>query len=618
MMNMKSLLEALHHGTEKACGHGVELLFQEGRDVTTWQKISSDSFYAEMVSEIRELGDRLLQEPMPLIPFSLYKLYETIGDRESFQNAYFERRRRLDAFVFLSLLDKDDKYIVALEDVLWAICDEYTWCLPAHLGGSLSIVLNEARGHRETLDLFAAETAFSLSEIIHLLGSRLSEIVVHRVIKEIRERVLESYASLKSANWWETADMNWAAVCGGAIGATAMYLIEEDDTLAPLLARILDTMECFLDGFAEDGACREGVGYWAYGFGYFVYFAALLKQRTIGEIDLLHGNEKVKQIAMFQQKCYLGHNFVISYSDSSITHAYQIGLTHYLKSLFEEVDVPPLKSHSGPWGDHCFRFAHAIRNLLWSRESYVTEKLPSAYYVLEEAQIFIRRSEWNGKNVAFSIKGGHNAEPHNHNDVGSFILHTEDQPIFVDPGNGIYTKEYFGDERYSLIYNGSHGHSVPIIEGLHQQEGEQYAAHWIQFEPSEDGDIVELDLTNAYESDNLTSLTRTCRYHKNTLRIEDQYSFASTPISLTERFVTFIEPELKMNGKIILDTGKGISVELHYNSSELEYSCERVAFLPETTNQSSLYLIDLKVKELNCKMSVSVNIEICSNQEMTL
>ncbi|WP_438348795.1 heparinase II/III domain-containing protein [Paenibacillus sp. FA6] len=609
---MKSLLKALQYGTETAGGNGVELLFSEGRDKATWGRISTNSFYSEMVCEIRELGNSLLEEPMPVIPFSLYKMFDTTGDRELFQNAYFERRRRLDAFVFLSLLDEDDKYISALEDVLWAICDEYTWCLPAHLGGSLSLKYDEARGHREVLDLFATETAFSLSEVIHLLGQRLSEIVVHRVVKEIKERVLESYASLKPSSWWETTDMNWAAVCGGSIGATAMYLIQEDDTLAPLLHRVLDTMDCFLDGFAADGACREGVGYWAYGFGYFVYFAALLKQRTAGEIDLMQNNDKIKSIAMFQQKCYLSDNYVISYSDTRLTYEYQIGLTHYLKSLFEEIDVPPFAFHSGPWGDHCFRFSHGIRNLLWSREEYVTNKLPEAYYVLEEAQIFIRRSEWNGTNVAFSLKGGHNAEPHNHNDIGSFILHAGEQPIFVDPGLGKYTKEYFGDQRYSMIYNGSHGHSVPIIEGLHQQEGEQYAAQWVQISPSEEGDVLVLDLTNAYKTDNLISLTRSCRFDTHRLRIEDKYSFAKPPISITERFVTFIEPALQKGGEIVLQAGNGISAKLHYDYNELEYRCERVAFLPETTNQSFLYLIDLMVKEPKRENNVVVNIEIYS------
>ena len=34
----------------------------------------------------------------------------------------------------------------------------------------------------------------------------------------------------------------------------------------------------FLDGFASDGGCAEGVVYWAYGFGYFTYAADLLER----------------------------------------------------------------------------------------------------------------------------------------------------------------------------------------------------------------------------------------------------------------------------------------------------------------------------------------------------
>ncbi|MNO85118.1 hypothetical protein D3C76_764800 [compost metagenome] len=183
----------------------------------------------------------------------------------------------------------------------------------------------------------------------------------------------------------------------------------------------------------------------------------------------------------------------------------------------------------------------------------------------------------------------------------------------MDPGCGIYTKEYFGDERYSLIYTGSHGHSVPIIEGHYQQAGEQYAAKWIQIEPDIEGDVLVLDLTKAYASENLISFTRSCQFHTHTLRIEDQYSFVSKPVSIIERFVTFIEPNLQRDGEIMLQAENGISTKLHYDCRELEYRCEKVTFLPDTIDQAHLYLIDLLVKEPEVKKSVVVDIVIHSN-----
>lgn len=60
---------------------------------------------------------------------------------------------------------------------------------------------------------------------------------------------------------FETTANNWSAVCAGAVGIAAMYLIPGSRTLAPVLKRCMDAMEVYLSGFTADGACTEGLGY---------------------------------------------------------------------------------------------------------------------------------------------------------------------------------------------------------------------------------------------------------------------------------------------------------------------------------------------------------------------
>lgn len=256
-MRMTALLHALQEGTESAGGNAIPLLFAEARSAKKWERIRTSPFYAEQVREVREAHDQWRGEPLPVLPFSLYKQFDTTGERKAFERVYFHRRLRLNTFAVLSLLEQDPVYPEALEDVIWAVCDEYTWCLPAHLGGA-SLHPNRSGEHRRTVDLFAAETAFTLCEITHLLEERLNGAVVSRVRREVRERVLEPFCALSPSYWWETTDMNWAAVCGGSVGAAAMYLIRDDRTLAPILHRVLETMRAFLDGFPEDGALSGG------------------------------------------------------------------------------------------------------------------------------------------------------------------------------------------------------------------------------------------------------------------------------------------------------------------------------------------------------------------------
>ena len=71
-----------------------------------------------------------------------------------------------------------------LEDTMWAICDEYTWALPAHMNGNQGIYVNY-QSDRYTIDLFAAETGQALAEIIRLLGDKLNPLVVKRAKEEI-------------------------------------------------------------------------------------------------------------------------------------------------------------------------------------------------------------------------------------------------------------------------------------------------------------------------------------------------------------------------------------------------------------------------------------------------
>ena len=57
------------------------------------------------------------------------------------------------------------------------------------------------------------------------------------------------------------------------------------------------------------------------------------------------------------------------------------------------------------------------------------------------------------------MKGGHNAEQHNHNDVGSFIVALGHSTPLVDPGAEVYTGRTFSRRRYDSNVLNSFGHS---------------------------------------------------------------------------------------------------------------------------------------------------------------
>ncbi len=82
----------------------------------------------------------------------------------------------------------------------------------------------------------------------------------------------------------------------------------------------------------------------------------------------------------------------------------------------------------------------------------------------------------------FAAKGGNNAEQHNHNDCGSYILNIDGAPVVVEIGAPEYTKDFFRENRYQYLAARTLGHSLPIVNGREQAAGPQYASKVISCE----------------------------------------------------------------------------------------------------------------------------------------
>lgn len=519
----------------------LRLYYPNGDQRLFWEGIQSSGAYEEDIAQIRREGERLLAEPIPQLTYDLFGRFARQGTRLEYEKVYFERRRRLNTLALLTLLEPDkEKYPLALHEVIWSVCDEYTWCLPAHLNGESSAHI------RSTIDLFSAETGFTLSEIRVLLQDHLPKLLISRMEEEISRRLFTPF--LSHEHGWETATHNWSAVCAGSIGSCALLLMEETAMLEEILLKTERCMAHYLQGFGADGACLEGLGYWNYGFGYFVYYADLLHKRSRGAMDWFR-DEKVGRIALFQQQSFLGEKAVANFSDSQPESTVHIGLSHYLAELYGDFELPPLSLRSAYADDHCSRWAPALRNLIWRDPGKPGSDWKEASYYLPDAQWLISRSSDGDRLYAFAAKGGRNDEPHNHNDLGHFILYGAGEVWCSDLGCGEYTADYFGDGRYGYDCNGSQGHSVPIIDGHYQIEGPDSEAVVLEAATGSDRDVLRLELTSAYRAPVLQEFMRALEWNKQGIRPEltlrDRFVFHSPPGSLVERIVTRMQPELK-------------------------------------------------------------------------
>ncbi len=545
------------------------------------EQIRSHPFYADAVAEVRAYAAEKAGQLIPMLPYSYFKLFDETGSRTEYQDVYSDQRDRLNNFLLTALLD--GTHISDVEDAIWAICDNFSWCYPAHFGyGGTNVVetLNAPpagdgkpvpflRHQAQMIDLGATGTARQLAEAIALLGDKLAPAVVHRAHQNITERVLKPFMEINTPFWWETTLNNWGAVCAGNIGIAAMYMIKDDAMLAAVLKRCTDTMLCYLDGFEEDGVCAEGLGYWNYGFSHFVFYADMLKRRTAGAIDLFK-DERVHTIAVFYQNAFLNENNAVCFSDCHDKSTYSYYLNHYLYGVYDDVELPAAE-YAAPMGV-------TLRNFIWSNPDYPTGTWKDRDALYNATQWVISRATVDGVQVSFAAKGGHNNEPHNHNDVGSFLLDIGGEVLLGDLGAGLYTRQYFGPERYTILVNGSQGHPVPVIGGKTQAEGKAACAVGYTATATEEAVTASMEMAPAYALENLTSLKRELGFCKTcgSVKVRDTFTFAGAAETVAERITTKVKPALQPDGTVVIQGKKAgvkiaCSVPCQWKITEEEY-----------------------------------------------
>ncbi len=534
-----------------------------------------------------------LDTPLPALPYRLFCRYWETGDREGWQEPYFERRGRLLVFSLLLWLAPENPgwpaWREALEDTVWAICAEPFWCVPAHfLGpGDEPLPFEEYAGQ---LDLFACETAFALAEMLALCRDKLDDMVVRQAEAQVERRVFAPFLDGRRFFRFEGMYNNWSAVCGGAIGGAALHLVSDRARLASLLHRCLSCMQVYLGSFGDDGVSVEGVDYWSYGFGFFTCFADLLAKRTSGALDLM-ALPKVQAIAQSQQHYYLASSgSTVSFADGSGQGSFRMGLSCWLQNRFAGAALPSAEEAAGLLGDGCYRYCLALRDLLWYREN-TRFGLPAV------RSAFLPNAQWLlscTPGLALAAKAGHNGESHNHNDCGSFILCKNGLPLLCDLGAGRYDAAYFGPRRYEIFVNASRSHNVALPAGCEQAFGAQYACRDVQAELCAERDTLRMELAGCYPCEVLKSYLRTLVHNKaaGELTLEDTLCFAQ-PRPVTEVFVS--QTPIRLGPGKAVFARQGASLTLHFDPAQFSAALHEERYPPHGPGPDrTAYLLHLR------------------------
>ena len=548
-------------------------------DRDPWRAVAETPEFKNVVPDAR----RLLSQPIPELPDDLFLDYSRTGNRTRYQNVLSRRDSRLSQLVLAECIQNRGRFLPAIEESIRAVCSDKTWVYPAH-----DRSLRNFRGTLTEIDLHGAYISWNLATADYWLGDKLSGQTRKLIRSELQRRTFEPFTRMVNTGqprmWWLTGTNNWNAVCLAGVAGAALGVIESPRQRAFFAASAEKYVQYFLSGFTPDGYCSEGVGYWNYGFGNYVMLAETLHQATGGKIDMFQP-PAIEPIALFGHRMEISPGIYPAFADCSVGTRPSVTLMAFLSRRFRmglnEVERRGLLLNIGPstrlFHVGLYGFANSATATPAARPRTPAHALRDWY---KDAAILICRPAPEKKgSLAVALKGGHNAEHHNHNDVGSYLVVLGGGTPLADPGAEVYTARTFSSRRYDSGVLNSFGHPVPRVAGKLQRTGRSAAGKVLETDFTDVRDTVVLDLRAAYDVKELKQLRRTfvfSRQSTGSLTVTDEVEF-DAPRSFGTALITFSQwKRLGPNRLLIGDAPKAVQVEITTGGLAFEVQAEEI------------------------------------------
>jgi hypothetical protein len=501
---------------------------------------------------------------------SVFLEYVRNGNRSNFQRISFSRRAKLAELVLAECMEGQGRFMDDILNGVWTVCEETYWGVPAHVGA-------QKRGSglpdvtEPTVDLFAAETGMLMAWVYYLVGEPLDEIsplVGERIQYEVMRRIIDVNLE-RDDFWWmgfggRTVN-NWNPwICSNWL--TAVLILESDpERRVQSVYKILRCLDNFLNPYPRDGGCDEGPGYWSRAGGSLFDCLELLASVTDGKIDVFD-EPLVQEIGRYIYRVYISGRYFINFADAAAKLSADPSVVYrYGKSIGDKtmMGFGAFLAEQQELGEDYIRgsFGYLGRVLpaLFSLEELLkaeTKEPLARDFWFEELQVMGARS-YEGKKESFYVaaKGGHNAESHNHNDVGNFIVYAEGLPVIVDVGVETYTAKTFSSKRYEIWTMQSGFHNLPTINGVMQKNGRDYRAGDVSYKSDNKRANFSLDIAKAYPAEaKVRSWKRTITLNRGrNVIIQDKYDLEEAGENLRMTLMSWCKPILEEEGRIRLE-----------------------------------------------------------------
>ncbi|WP_298063965.1 heparinase II/III family protein, partial [uncultured Rikenella sp.] len=405
-----------------------------------------------------------------------------------------ERYNALADLMLGELVEGKGRFLDQIADGVWSLCEQSTWVAAAHIYWQLSGTAVPDVEHR-TIDLSGGMTANTLAWAYYFFKDemgKLSPTIPQRLRAELNRHTLDVYLNRDDMFWLgfrEGAQVNnWNPWCNFNVLTTALLVEEDPVRRAAIVKKTMRSVDRFIDFFKPDGGCEEGPSYWTHAAGMMNNYLELLKEYSHGKIDLF-GEQRIKNIGLYIANAHIDSLYFVNFADAeakaspgaatvfrygrNIADSTLMRFGSYLGTLTGFAENP-----LGGTMDNRLKTAFVYNDMCRVRP--VAPLYRSVW--MDGIEVAVARTRGGSADgMTLAVKGGYNAESHNHNDVGSFILYADGQPMMVDAGVGTYTAATFDHRRYTIWMMRSEYHNLPVINGFGQKEGGKYRSRNVRY-----------------------------------------------------------------------------------------------------------------------------------------
>ena len=575
-------------------------------------------------------AESLADYQFPSIPASRMLDFVRSGDRLQHSGLHFTKRRNLMSLVLAESMEGKGRFVDQILNGVWSICEESYWGVPAHIRNT-----GLPDFDNPYVDLFAAETASCLSMVDYFVGTELDKInplIRKRIYKETNERIFEPMLT-KSAEYGylnrKVSVNNWNPWIMSNYMTAALFLEKDEKRRAKMAYESLYGMDAYLNGLGDDGGCDEGPSYW-FAAGACVFDCLDMLYSAAPNTKSVYEHPLIQKMASYVYKTHIAGNYFTNFADADPTVQadgavlYRFGKaikdpflrdfgTYVFKKLYtDDFSNPMVKTTH----NHLMR---KVQNLLIFDEisnQKANYKAPTDVWI-SDIQLMLSRS--NDEKIVLAAHAGHNAESHNHNDVGDLIIYKDGKPLIVDVGRGNYTARTFSAERYNLWFTQSEYHNLPIINGIGQKVGRKFEATEVNYENMGNTIRLKMDIGKSYpEEAKVEKWNRELVFNKDKqeIFINEDYNLGENS-ALQQVFMTVANVDFSIAGKVVIndaDTKLNIyydpkiwSVKTEFPSTEgMEYESFKTKW---TGKQVQRIILTHKSPKLKGKHSFKMSFE---------